>query len=437
LAEEVIPANVCESHVGFKYVSYFFTVAFTLELLGKIFVQRLNFLSRSNIDFSWNAFDSLIVSLSLGDIMVELLASGGGGIDLSQAKLVRVLRVVRIMRILRTIRFVKDLRVMLDGILVSGSAIVWALLILIGLQYMLAIVIMNIVKLHLENCAGSTDPKLVADREMLLSPENGYTKLNDIIWYLFLGITGGADWADYVTPLTELGDGWQWIFRILFMLYVSIVQLCVLNILTGVFVDNANKIVGHDEANMLSVEMEERSMFNDAMAGIFDEICEAEDDHGARTIGSKAFESIVGDDKIQRQFLKLGVEVSEDNADQFFQMIDFDGDGQVSCEDFQSGIYRMHGAAKSIDMAQLIVNSQKAVAMLATLLERLQGPKARPVKTNRSNNAATVKVSEKVARLSLKFNNDMSVARASHHQADGSASGTLGRLFKLGSQTFS
>jgi hypothetical protein len=418
--------NACDSHPAFKVISYFFTTIFSIELFMKIFLDRDRFLSRRNVDFRWNVFDSLIVSLSLIDVVFDII--GDAGPDLSQAKLVRVLRVVRIMRILRTIRFVKDLRVMLEGIMASGTAIIWALLILIGLQYMLAIVIMNIVKLDLESNAGSTDPLAVKNRILLLDPANGYTKLNDIIWHLFLGITGGADWADYVTPLTELGDGWQWVFRLLFMVYVSVVQLCVLNILTGVFVENANKIVGRDETNMMSQEMEERGAFNRALADIFDEICEEEDDNGKRTIGSEAFVEIVEDEHMQKQFMKLGVEVTSENAAQFFQMVDFDDDGQVSCEDFQSGIYRMHGPAKSIDMAQLIVNSQKTLSYTVALMQRL-----RPARHPKPSGSSNVKpktmggTSETVSRISQKMELDQkdrasrkSITRVSPN--DGSAS---------------
>jgi hypothetical protein len=268
------------------------------------------------------------------------------------------------MRILRTIKFVKDLRVMLEGILVSGSSIVWALLILLSMQYMLAIVIMNIVKLNLENDAGVMEDPATVNREFFLDADNCYTTIFDIIWMLFLGITGGADWYDYIQPLADSwGLGWQWVFRIIFLIYISLVQLCVLNILTGVFVENANKITGQDETTMLSAEMEERTRFNDMIAKIFEEVCE--DD----SIDFEQFEEIVGEESIQKQFRSLGIELDLDNARNIFDMISGGGeDARITCEQFQSGIYRMHGPAKNIDMAQLIVIAQKT----ALLLDRIQ-----------------------------------------------------------------
>jgi hypothetical protein len=402
LAMDVVPKNQCDSHPVFKYISYVFTAVFSLELFLKIYVQNIEFLSRANIDFRWNLFDSIIVALSLGDLLIEFVSSGGG-VDLGQVKVVRVLRVVRIMRILRTIKFVKDLRVMLEGIMASGSAIVWALLILIGMQYILSIVIMNIVKLTLENTAGSESESDIDNRRLLLDPANGYTKLNDIIWNLFLGITGGADWADYVTPLCQLGLEWKWVFRLMFMIYVSVVQLCVLNILTGVFVENANKITGHDEANMLSAEMEERTRFNKTLLEIFEEVCE--NDEGV--LDFEGFQAIVADESIKAELNKLGVDVDEETAPQFFATIDFDNDGLISCEDFQSGIYRMHGPAQSIDMAQLIVNSEKTNAQLQKVQDFLQGsrpktcPRPKPPPDSESPSPAELK--KMISRQSMKF----------------------------------
>ena len=48
------------------------------------------------------------------------------------------------------------------------------------------------------------------------------------MWNLFLGITGGSDWADYVTPLAGINSQYEWIIRIVFMVYISFTVFCVL-----------------------------------------------------------------------------------------------------------------------------------------------------------------------------------------------------------------
>merc|ERR1719183_684233 len=91
------------------------------------------------------------------------------------------------------------------------------------------------------------------------------------------------------------------------------------------------------------------------------------DEGGEGAIGVTEFEAIVEDEQVQALFGKLGVDVSGETAKGFFQMIDFDDDGWISLEEFCSGIYRLHGTAKSIDMAQVIVSTMKIYTLLDML----------------------------------------------------------------------
>jgi hypothetical protein len=373
----------CKSHAVFRPIDLTFTIVFTIELLAKIYVQRWDFLKRrivvkdkvkDNPDFNWNAFDSMIVSLSLLDEIISLLESvlGGaaGGLPLKQIKMLRLLRVVRVMRILRTIRFVRDLRVMLGGILSSAKSISWALLIVIAMQYVLAIIVQNFIKMSLEANAGiavppdNEDGTRPFDREFFLDEANGYTKVDDIIWYLFLGMSGGADWGDWVTPLTKMSLGYEWLFRVMFMTYMAFTLFCKLNILTGVFVENANKLVSKDEDSMLMNELEQKAKFMESIHKCFVEM----DVNGTHTIDADEFVAIVHDERMQALFKRMGVDVTPETAQGFFTMLDFDGDGQLSEEEFRSGITRLSGVAKSFDMAQVLINAKRSVATLEELL---------------------------------------------------------------------
>merc|ERR1711981_1017635 len=107
--------------------------------------------------------------------------------------------------------------------------------------------------------------------------------------------------------------------------------------------------------------MEDRTRFNKALEEIFSEISDETDSSGHDTINLRQFEAIVTDEDIQKEFSMLGIEIEKDNTLQIFQMLDVENAGRISYEQFHSGIYRMHGSAKSIDMAQLIVNSTRTV----------------------------------------------------------------------------
>ena len=63
--------------------------------------------------------------------------------------------------------------------------------------------------------------------------------------------------------------------------------------------------------------------------------------------------------------LYVGFE-KQSSAEQLFDLID-DGDGQISIEEFLQGAKRLRGAAKSIDMAQMLVQVNKLGSQLAKI----------------------------------------------------------------------
>merc|ERR1719213_659182 len=70
------------------------------------------------------------------------------------------------------------------------------------------------------------------------------------IMTLYQSITGGIDWGDVASPLMEIHP----VLGFLFATYIAVAVLCVLNVVTGVFVENANKIVRNDIHNQLLAE---------------------------------------------------------------------------------------------------------------------------------------------------------------------------------------
>jgi hypothetical protein len=336
-----------------------FTTIFTLEVIIKIGAYGLYTYSCKNPDFSWNTFDTLIVVLCIADEVLTRLAVKAGAGMLS---ILRILRLARIMRIVRSIRFVRDLRVMIAGIIASGKSSVWALLLLAVIQYLIAIILMVLV--------GEKTPNDLRDVDLDMMTKG----LMHFIGYMFLSITGGIDWAEIVLPLfaiTKLG-------AFLFALYVAFALFCVLNILTGVFVENATKLSARDEDNMIMDELEVREAWKKSFRQIFQPVMDEEDG----LITEAAFIYTVDDENVQALFAKLGVDVTPDNAKGLFAMLDFDHKGVISMDEFQSGIWRMHGEAKSIDMAQVLVHNAKILHCLEELVSGIKNTSVSTVQSN-------------------------------------------------------
>merc|ERR1719230_649343 len=54
---------------------------------------------------------------------------------------------------------------------------------------------------------------------------------------LYMAITGGDDWANIGDPLRKVGDH----YYVIFLFYISVLFFAILNIVTGIFLQNAER----------------------------------------------------------------------------------------------------------------------------------------------------------------------------------------------------
>lgn len=68
------------------------------------------------------------------------------------------------------------------------------------------------------------------------------------LYTMHKAIFGGIDWGD----ATDYAFASYPALVLMFMVYITFAMLCVLNVVTGVFVENANKITMNDEETMIT-----------------------------------------------------------------------------------------------------------------------------------------------------------------------------------------
>merc|ERR1712118_412088 len=88
----------------------------------------------------------------------------------------------------------------------------------------------------------SDDPDPDVVQEMTLH----WGTVHDAMVSLFEAITGGNDWSSYSNPLKEAGE----IYFLMFLMYIVFMLFAVMNILTGMFIDNASKVSERDLSNV-------------------------------------------------------------------------------------------------------------------------------------------------------------------------------------------
>jgi len=264
--------------------------------------------------------------------------------DVSAVRVVRIMRLARLFRIVRVLRFFRDLRVMVTSIVHSLHSLVWALLLLFFIMFLVAVCVLQFAVEEKES--QKSDPAAArlgsSDYEDL---KTHYSSLFTAMFTLYSAITNGLDWAEAAKPLMALNP----MLGLLFAFYIAFAVLCVLNIVTGVFVENANKMTAQDQDLVLMEQLDNRRQWFEEVKILFD----AADVDGNGQLNETEFSTQLQDLRMQAWFRKIGVSVESYSAGGLFQLLDFDGDGHLDLDEFAIALQQVHGPARSIDIAKL------------------------------------------------------------------------------------
>merc|ERR1712232_560568 len=78
--------------------------------------------------------------------------------------------------------------------------------------------------------------------------------VGDTMYTLFACLTSGLSWVEVAKALF----GVHWFLGMVFVFYIAFGMLCVLNIITGVFVESAMKNSEADDDQFMLLELEEK-----------------------------------------------------------------------------------------------------------------------------------------------------------------------------------
>lgn len=330
------------------YIIWGYTMAFTVELLMRMGANGKAFFTDTK-QCIWNYFDLFIVTISIVEMVFDIIiwsagqisgsgtlpSSSGNATGVRVLRILRITRLVRIIRIIRIVRFIRALRTLVYSIIGTIRSLVWAMLLLIMIIYVYAVIFTQAVADHLLSGGG-------------LTPRPGFalywSSVPRSMLTLFEAIVGGISWDVALVPIFDVG--WPWVF--LFIIYICFTFLAVLNVVTGVFCQSAIEGSQHDQEMLIQEKMKNKTQYMDRVRQLFESI----DEDGSGTITIQELEDHLNDAAMQAYFQSLDIDTSDAWA--LFKLLDSEGSHRIDCEDFVDGCMRLKGAAKAIDLAQLI-----------------------------------------------------------------------------------
>lgn len=341
----------------FEAIGLSFNIVFTIELILRLSSDGAYYFSLHAPNIGWNLLDFVLVFISWLTQLMEFVASlekksekgDSGGMSVELLRMLRLLRIIKVMRIIRVVRFFSELRIMINGILGSSKSLLWALLLLMLIIFLFGVTLMQVIT------------SLKGDRSLL--DENLATcfgSLGSTMLSLYKAISGGVDWNDCAAPLHDIHP----VLELIFCSYVFLTLFCVLNIITGIFVDNAKALKQMDEDAMFQESLAARKRWVSDIAALFSTFAQQNKE---AEFTFEDFKSKMQEIRVQTLFRNLGINLDVTSPEELWELFDIDDSGSIDADEFSYGVKLFNGPARSIDLYK----SRKDIKQMSKKVEAL------------------------------------------------------------------
>eukprot|EP00404_Azadinium_spinosum_P030869 CAMPEP_0180564782 /NCGR_PEP_ID=MMETSP1037_2-20121125/5193_1 /TAXON_ID=632150 /ORGANISM="Azadinium spinosum, Strain 3D9" /LENGTH=548 /DNA_ID=CAMNT_0022581703 /DNA_START=1 /DNA_END=1647 /DNA_ORIENTATION=- len=322
--------NSTTSCIEMSFLTYY-----VLELVAKMWVHRWHFFC--NNEMQWNIFDFFLVMLAMYDWIWTKATESSGSTNLTFMRVIRILKITKALRMVKLINFFSKLRLILNSLLGSFSSLMWSIVMLGLIFFMFALVFVQGVTPVL------MDPTLDHEKEEEVREHFG--SVSNAIFTLFQTTFGGDDWGNFYVSIREAGH----FYSALFVFFVAFIQIALVNVLTGVFVDNAMKLAQPDH-DALALEMRKTEV-GDAQQ--LRQLIVDMDSGKDGKISKADFADSMKKDKLRAQLAVLGLDIK--NTQIFFDLIvESSKNEEVDIDEFITHCMRLKGTASSFDMQTLV-----------------------------------------------------------------------------------
>eukprot|EP00928_Gymnodinium_smaydae_P031477 TRINITY_DN23088_c0_g1_i1.p1 TRINITY_DN23088_c0_g1~~TRINITY_DN23088_c0_g1_i1.p1 ORF type:complete len:656 (+),score=147.58 TRINITY_DN23088_c0_g1_i1:99-1970(+) len=329
------------SELVFAVLNHLFNVIFTLELVFQLYRHRARYFCSP-----MNIFDFVVIAATLVDAYILDPLTVHDRQNLGAARLVRVFRVARILRVVRIVRYAKhlsQLRVLINSMTMCYSPLLWSFLVLGIVVIGSGILVAQIVASFL------LDDSVDIARRLWV-----YEKYGDAARasYTMFEVTFSGSWPALSRPLVDDVSPW---FSVLWIIYQLVIGFAIMRVIGAIFLSETIRAANNDAEMMVLQKIKEKEAF----ASKLHEFFEAADTSGDGFLSLDELQSMVEDPAVVAWLKVMELEIYEVMG--LYRLLDDDGDGTVSYDEFLGGAVRLKGNARAIDSI-LIMHEQRKLA---------------------------------------------------------------------------
>eukprot|EP00931_Biecheleriopsis_adriatica_P057232 TRINITY_DN33948_c0_g1_i1.p1 TRINITY_DN33948_c0_g1~~TRINITY_DN33948_c0_g1_i1.p1 ORF type:complete len:598 (-),score=86.47 TRINITY_DN33948_c0_g1_i1:23-1780(-) len=327
-----------------------FTIWFILELSLRVAVKRSSFFFGKDRALNW--LDVGAIVLEVINFFTPMLGAA------SSFRILRVFRTMRLARIVQTMSPLRYLRTMLFAIVNSFACLLWAFAMMALSIYLFSIVLGSAVTHYFTLC----DLDDAGERARAMKVADHFGSIYSTMIALFASMTGGQDWMFYATELRNLPNGEE--FFLLYCFFIFFCMVGVLNVINGIFVDNA--VCTRTEDEVVENFRKEQNSVSENIRRIFNQ--SDTDSDGSITLTE--LEQQMKHPWVKAYFAGLDIDIRE--ASIIFTLTDTDGNGYLSVDEFVTSVLKMKGSAKSVDILAMMfdhIQLSKSFHVLCAFLQ--------------------------------------------------------------------
>ena len=305
----------------------FFTIVFAVEVLLRIFVEERAFFGGD--EKGWNLLDVLLVTAGITELVTSV-------VSVRDFRLLRLVCLLRILRILRFSTFFSKLRLLSLALQNSVMPFFWSCSMVFWMLYLVSVVLLHGVTFYVGS--GKADPAQV------LQLQQYFGSLHRSTLTLFMCITGGMDWNTPFHALRHIHAA----HCLVFILFVAFMLLAALNIIAGIFVNDAIEMAQKDRDVAVQAEAGKNKTLIGELSVLFREF----DTDNTGTLNLEELTEAFQDPEVSARFRMLGVE--ETDAAALFRTLDVHGSEELDIKEFVTGCLRAKSLTKPVDFQTFI-----------------------------------------------------------------------------------
>jgi hypothetical protein len=244
------------------------------------------------------------------------------------------------------------LRVLVTTIVSSIGALLWSMILLMVIMIISGMFLSGLLEEFIQNPAN--------DMEHRVWVFHYYGTALRAIYTLF-EITLAGCWPAYLRPLIEHVSEWY----VLFVgFYISFVVFAITRIITAIFLKETLAVAANDAEVMLQERVKQKDKYVAKLRSIF----RAVDTSGDGKASLDEFLVVIQNPMVKVWLQLLELEVHDASA--LFRLLD-NGDGEITYDEFITGVMRLKGQARSTDIVSVMHSTDRTLNLVALIMEKM------------------------------------------------------------------